>query len=130
MQTCDVIAELGDAYALGLLDPAEARQLEEHVEKCPPCRAQLDADIAAAAALALAPPQVEPPARLRDALLAAARGQERPPARQRWWRGLFPSPTRLALGAASFASLAFVVTLTWALSLQSELARPPMPAPP
>jgi anti-sigma-K factor RskA len=127
MSTCDVLAELGDAYVLGVLDPEEARTLEEHVDKCPPCRAQLDADLAVAAALALVASQVDPPARLRANLIAAARGEEPAVARPPWWRRLFPSPTRVAIGAASFASLAFVVALSWALSLQAQVTRAPSP---
>jgi anti-sigma-K factor RskA len=127
MLTCDLIAELGEAYALGTLEPEEARRLEEHVEKCPTCRAQLAADLAVAAALAVAPEQVQPPERLKAGLMAAARGQDPAALRPPWWRRLVPSPIRFALGAASFASLAFVVTLAWALSLQSQVARPPAP---
>jgi anti-sigma-K factor RskA len=139
MPTCEGITELGGAYALGALEPEEVRELEEHVETCPPCRAQLEADMAVAAALAFAPASVEPPGRLKAGLMAAARGQSgdgmaaadpaaHPAALRRpWWRRLFPSPTRVALGAASLASLAFVVALSWALTLQSQLVRPPAP---
>ena len=129
MLTCEGIAELGGAYALGALEPEEVRELEEHLEQCPSCRAQLDADMAVAAALALAPASVEPPGRLKVGLMAAARGQDPAALRPPWWRRLFPSPTRVALGAASLASLAFVVALAWALTLQSALARPPAPVP-
>ena len=43
MQTCSIVAELGDAYILGALEPAETRELEEHLDKCPPCRERLEA---------------------------------------------------------------------------------------
>ncbi|HEY3109985.1 MAG TPA: anti-sigma factor [Chloroflexota bacterium] len=127
MLTCEHVGELGDAYALGALDPDEAQELKQHLEGCPTCRGQVAADQALATALTLAPPQVEPPARLRASLLGAARGDGAASIRPAWWRRLFPAPTRLAFGAASLASLAFVVTLSWALTLQSQLARPGAP---
>jgi anti-sigma-K factor RskA len=129
MLTCEEISQLGGAYALGALDDDELAALEEHVEQCPSCRARLDPDLAVAAALALAPSPVEPPATLKAGLLAAARGDALAARRPPWWQRLFPSPTRAALGAASLASLAFAVALSWALSLQSALARSPA-APP
>src|SRR5262245_59295674 len=127
MPTCEIMAELGDLYVLGVLEPDEADRLEKHVEECPPCRARLDADMAIAASLAVAPTQAQPPARLKANLLAAARGEEPAVVRPPWWRRLFPSPTRVAVGAASFASLAFVVALSWALTLQAQVAHPAAP---
>src|SRR5438128_588472 len=109
MLTCEHVGELGDAYALGALDPEVAQELEQHLERCPTCRAQVEADQVLAATLTLAPPQVEPPAGLRASLLGAARGDGAGSIRPAWWRRLFPAPTRIAFGAASFASLAFVV---------------------
>jgi anti-sigma-K factor RskA len=129
MLTCEIVAERGEAYALGALDPEDARQLEAHLEACPPCRALVEADMAVAAALALAPAQVEPPPRLRSSLIAAARG-ESIPTDPPWWRRLFPSPTRIALGAAALATLAFAATLAWALTIESRIARTPPLAPP
>jgi anti-sigma factor RsiW len=35
-------AENLGAYAMGLLDPAEARPVDAHVAGCPDCRRQLD----------------------------------------------------------------------------------------
>jgi anti-sigma-K factor RskA len=129
MLTCEGITELGGAYALGALEPEEVRELEQHLETCPSCRVQLEADMAVAAVLAFAPASVEPPGRLKAGLMAAVRGGEPAAPRPPWWRRLFPSPTAVALGAASLASLAFVVALSWALTLQSQLARPPAPVP-
>jgi anti-sigma-K factor RskA len=128
MLTCELLDELRDAYALGALEPDEVAQLEAHAETCPDCRALLDASTSVAAVLAFAAPQVDPPARLGPAILKAARGEieVRAPRPVSWWRRLFPSPTRIALGAASFASLAFVATLSWALTLQSELSARPI----
>lgn len=129
MLTCDVAQERGGAYVLGALESDEAAEIERHVEGCTDCREWLAAEQTVAAALSLSVPQVEPPSRLRAAIMAAARDDARPVGRDPWWRRLFPSPTRAALGAASLASLGFVAMLSWALTLQSQVvARPVAPA--
>jgi anti-sigma factor RsiW len=57
----DHLGELAALYALGILEPHEARAAEEHVLGCDACRrllAQAQADVTAMAA---AQPQLEPP---------------------------------------------------------------------
>jgi anti-sigma-K factor RskA len=126
MLTCNRFAELSEVHALGALDSDEAAELKRHGEACPGCRRRLDRDIETAAVLALAAPLHVPPPSLRRSIVAAAR--EELAAERRgapWWRRLFPDPSRVAWGAASFATLAAVVSAGWALSLQSQLAARP-----
>jgi anti-sigma factor RsiW len=59
----DHLGELAPLYALGILEPHEARAAEEHLLACDACRrllAQAQADVTAMAALQ---PQLDPPAR-------------------------------------------------------------------
>ena len=57
-------------YALGALDPEEARDFEEHAAECEPCAEELRCFRSVAAALAIAPAEAEPPADVRSRLLA------------------------------------------------------------
>ena len=57
-------------YALGALDPEEARDFEEHAAQCEPCAEELRCFRSVAAALAVAPGEAEPPASVRSRLLA------------------------------------------------------------
>jgi anti-sigma-K factor RskA len=63
------------AQALGALDAAEARELEEHLLTCAECRAEAAEWNDTAAALAYTSPMVEPPAELRSRILASARAE-------------------------------------------------------
>jgi anti-sigma-K factor RskA len=56
------------AYALGSLDAAEAAPVQAHLDVCPACRAEYQGYAAAAARLALAAPEIEPPDGLLDRL--------------------------------------------------------------
>jgi anti-sigma factor RsiW len=61
----DHLGELAALYALGILEPSEQRNAEEHLTHCDACRrllAQAEADVAAMAA---SQPQFEPPVALR-----------------------------------------------------------------
>jgi anti-sigma-K factor RskA len=126
MLTCEAVAELREAYALGVLDLAELADVEKHADRCPPCREQLDREMAVANLLALAVPQREPPPGLRRSLMAAAReGRLIETPRSTWWQRVFPKPLPVAWGAASLASLLCAISLGWALSLQTQLAAKP-----
>jgi quercetin dioxygenase-like cupin family protein len=61
-------------YALGALDPEEARDFEEHASRCGPCAEEVRCFRAVAAALAVAPGEAEPPASVRSRLLAGVSG--------------------------------------------------------
>ncbi|MHB8587317.1 MAG: anti-sigma factor [Candidatus Dormibacteraceae bacterium] len=60
------------AWALGALEPEEARGMQAHVEGCASCRETADRLRRAVGALPLAADEVAPPARLRARVLAAA----------------------------------------------------------
>src|SRR5215472_13866960 len=84
------------ALVLGSLTGDEHRQVRLHLESCASCREMAARLAKGAAALALEPDPVEPPARLRGRVLAAvaAASQEAPPkTRQRplmWHRRWAP----------------------------------------
>ena len=94
------------AYALGALDAAETRALEEHLAGCERCRERLRWLAPAVDVLPATVEQHEPPRALRRRILAtvreearAERGERRP-----WWRGraiTFSARPALALGAAA-----------------------------
>lgn len=63
------------AQALGALDAAEARELEEHLLTCAECRAEAAEWNDTAAALAFTAPAAQPPAELRSRILASARAE-------------------------------------------------------
>ena len=127
MSTCSEIAELTPAYVLGQLDDGQAAEIERHLELCQPCRQSVEADRAVAAALALAVPQRTPPPRLRAALMASLHDDAPAPAR-RWPRWLSPSPLAAALGAATAACLALLVTVGWVIGLEARLQTAPAAA--
>ncbi len=99
------------AYALGALDPREARGFAAHVETCVVCRDELTAFQAVARTLPMAAPQHPLPQGLRGRVLAdfrqattiAAEPRRAPAARAR--RLAFPRPA-LAFGAAAMLALA------------------------
>jgi hypothetical protein len=66
----DVLASLG-AYALGIVDPDEAADIEEHLTTCASCRAALAREQETVGALALAVEPAPPSAEARNRLLAA-----------------------------------------------------------
>ncbi|HZQ97765.1 MAG TPA: anti-sigma factor [Chloroflexota bacterium] len=131
MATCELIADLGEGYALGVLGPEELDAVERHADACPRCREVLDRHVEVAALLALAVPQREPPQSLARSLMAAARGDTTTAERQEaWWRRALPGSARIAWGLASFASLLCSASLAWALNLESRLqTQPAMLAP-
>lgn len=67
--------ELAALHALGLLEGAEQNAFEAELAGNPELRALVDSLAESSAALALAAPQMEPPATLKARVLAAAAGQ-------------------------------------------------------
>jgi len=61
------------AYALGALDAAESRLLEEHLATCTDCRAEIEEWRDTTSALALSAEVVEPSAQLRSRILESVR---------------------------------------------------------
>ena len=111
-----------DLYAIGVLESDEREAVEEYAAASPERQSRLDMALSDVALLTLLAPGVTPPASLRASIMETVRaGTTPPPSIVPWWKRLFPSPLSGAIGAASFASLAFVVTLSWALNLQNQL---------
>jgi hypothetical protein len=113
----DAIHELTPAYALDALDEQDEREYEEHLARCPNCRAELASLTEAATSLAYGVESPPPPAGLRDRILDQARA-ERPnvvPLRPAWrsW------PAAVAAVAAAAA----IGLGIWAASLSNSLDR-------
>jgi anti-sigma-K factor RskA len=70
MSNQEHVVELIPAYALDCLDDDEALQVARHIALCAGCREELSAYEAVVAQLALAVPDVEPPADLKRRLMA------------------------------------------------------------
>ena len=66
------IHALSGAYAVDALDDAEKAQFEEHLAACPTCQAEV-AELQEATAMMAEITQAEPPAALRDSVLAGIR---------------------------------------------------------
>ena len=113
----EALHDLTAAYALHALDPAEARAYEEHLSHCERCRRELVDLSESAAALAYAADGPEPPAGLRDRILAQARVERDNvvPLRPRW-----AVPAAVTAAAAVAAAVALAV---WATSLSNRLDR-------
>ena len=122
MMTHDEASDLVGAYALDAVDGVERTELEEHLETCPRCRAELDSQREVAAAMgnsveplpeglwshiAVRLPErdedQEPPPMPR--LESAGRAPSRPPAdvRRRQTRALVTTVGALAVAAAAVA---------------------------
>jgi anti-sigma-K factor RskA len=114
----DDVATLITAYALGALEADQAALAEEHIAASDDCRRAYEDALETAAALALAVSDREPPAALRDRIVAAARA-ERPegapvvrpvaPRRRPRLAGLFsPSAGFAVLGVAAAIVFALI----------------------
>jgi anti-sigma-K factor RskA len=77
----DDVAALISAHALGALDPDQAALAERHIAASDDCRRAYEEALETAAALALAVADSEPPAGLRDRIVAAARAERLPVAK-------------------------------------------------
>jgi anti-sigma-K factor RskA len=113
------VAALISAHALGALDPDQAALAERHIAASDACRRAYEDALETAAALAMAVADSEPPADLRDRILAAARAEPaqaaipaaRPAAPRRSLRlaGLLtPSSGFAVLGVAAAIAFALV----------------------
>jgi anti-sigma-K factor RskA len=77
----DDVAALISAHALGALEPDQAALAEQHIAASDDCRRAYEDALETAAALALAVADSEPPAELRERIVAAARAERAPAAR-------------------------------------------------
>lgn len=106
------------AWALGALAANERERVERHLEACERCRAEADALVVTAGALAEAVPPRVPPPRLRERVLAEVRAEARllraagaaadqPESARRRLRDLFiPAARPLALAGVLLVMLA------------------------
>ena len=113
------IHELTAGYALDALDADERRAYESHLADCAQCQEDLASFWEVTGALALAATGPEPPAELRERIVAAARAETQTvvPFRPRRFQ-----PGH-ALGAvAAIAAVGLVALGWWAISLHTNLA--------
>lgn len=110
------LQDLIPAHALDALEPHDAVLLEEHVVTCDTCRRALDDMRETTALLAFATDPVEPPARLRKAILDAV--AESAPATAR------PARTRLAFLRGAFAGTlaGAAIALVIGIALHNQLS--------
>jgi len=115
----DDVAALISAHALGALEPDQAALAERHIAASEDCRRAYEDALETAAALALAVVDSEPPAELRERILAAARAERSPavapvarttpPRRRRRLAGLLTPSTGFAVvGVAAAIVLALI----------------------
>lgn len=116
------VLDLIPAYALDCLDEEELKAVDEHLEACETCRAELRAYREVAERMAIGVPQVEPPARLKSALMASVRAalpsqkefEKRQSKKERPAIGLLRlSPLWLATGLLLILLLAVSNLLLW-----------------
>jgi anti-sigma-K factor RskA len=107
------VSELLPAHALGSLDEEEAVRVAEHLEYCPACRAKLVPYLEVAGQLALAAPEMVPPARVKQQLMRRVDRRRTVPESAQgrgWWQqwaGLF----RRSAPAWALASVILIVAL-------------------
>ncbi len=116
------------AYALGVLDPEEAAQVEAHLAVCEICRAELRAYESVVGDLALAVPQVAPPPALKQRILAGVAPTPKPePGRapispqSSWWQRLLAALRPPSNTFAAVAAVLLLILLTSNLVLLSRL---------
>ena len=111
--------DLVAAYALDALDEDERVRFERHLAECEQCTADLAELQGAVSALAYAVEGPEPPAELRDRVVAAAHDEPR--------AAVLPFPRRWALPAVSAAAAAAACVAIglgiWATSLSRSVDR-------
>jgi anti-sigma-K factor RskA len=103
---CDEVRDLIAAYSLGTATPEERRAVEEHVESCD-LHEEMAEIQATALGLALAAPEMEPPATLRGRIMQAA-GEGGITARRlrmpRWLAGGYSIAAVLAIAVIGLAA--------------------------
>jgi anti-sigma-K factor RskA len=122
-QIPDDVAALISAHALGALDPDQAALAERHIAASDDCRRAYEDALETAAALALAVADSEPPADLRDRILAAARAEGAPAAPAVAQRAAPRPRLRLAgllTPSAGFAVLGVAAAIVLALIAVSQ----------
>lgn len=83
--SCEELQDLYELYTLGLLDPEERVELDEHLAReCPECSKGIRRALAMNAMIESFVPEVAPPRQLRDRVLASV-GAARPRQGFAWW---------------------------------------------
>jgi anti-sigma-K factor RskA len=128
------VIELIPAYAMDCLDEAEADLVKEHLAVCSVCRAELKSYQEVVDDLAFAAPLVEPPARVKQALMDRVQAQGSSVARiddkRSAWQGLMMMLRRIS-PVWSMASLVLVLALVtsnillWSQVNRLNAAQPP-----
>ncbi|MGB3444073.1 MAG: zf-HC2 domain-containing protein [Actinophytocola sp.] len=115
-------AQLG-AYALGALDPVEARMVHEHLVSCQDCQREVNELMMIRRALDQVPPEafVDGPPEEGDLLLRRTLRQVRTEA---------PAPRRMSAGIAVAAAVAVAVALGGGILVGRETVSTPVAAPP
>jgi anti-sigma-K factor RskA len=110
------------AYALECLDENEMHAVSAHLETCESCRAELRAYSEVSEKIAMSVPQVEPPARVKSALMASVRAalpsqmdfEKRESGKERSRKGFFGlSPAWLLAGSFLILLLGASNLLLW-----------------
>ena len=130
---CQQVDDLAAAYALGAVEPAEEREITQHLASCerPHAEARALIDAAAAVPAQLEPMTATPALRARLMATVAETAQDHraapavrrealvdPPLRRPWWQLASP-----LVGAVAAVALALAVGLgAWGVSLQQQVA--------
>jgi anti-sigma-K factor RskA len=123
--SCEQCEELLPGYVLGALALDEAVAVAEHLATCPQCQASLEIYEAVVDRLGEAVIQLEPPAPIRQRLLATVQAELTPhPAapgaqRQRWRPARLP---RWAMALTALNALIFLVSVWWSWQAWRDLA--------
>lgn len=118
------VTDLLGAHALGCLDAEEAHQVETHIATCAGCREELAAYECVAGGLAYTAPRADPPAGLKQRVLARVR----PAAPRRpWWEALgsFFRRTAPIWGLATAVLLLALITTSVLLVQATRSQLPP-----
>jgi anti-sigma-K factor RskA len=111
--------DLIPSYALDCLEPDEKRQVDQHLASCSECQVELRAYLETVSGLAMAVPQVKPPARLKRVILRRIQPAQVKPGLweqlQGWWRGLSP-----AWGLAGVALVLVLIASNIVIGLQVQ----------
>jgi anti-sigma-K factor RskA len=81
MSSINHVLDLLPAYALDLIEPAERLQVDEHLQTCASCLAELNAFQNVSGQLGMAVSVVEPPASLKERILADVKPEKAASAR-------------------------------------------------
>jgi anti-sigma-K factor RskA len=120
---------LAGAYALDALTGADRARFERHLAGCPACAGEQRGLRAVTAALATATAAAPPAGLIEQAVAAAARTRQLPPANagtRRWrphvaWRSWQPVPRRLTLAIAAVFLTAAAASAMFAVTAERDL---------